>query len=89
MTSQTSQLLTKTQREAIDAAVSRGLSGVRIPAPMQLSDWADANFYLSAESSAIEGPWHTWPFQIEIMNAISNDDVRIVDWLKCARVGYT
>lgn len=89
ITLQTSNLLTKPQREALRDAIKRGLAPVRIPAPLKLSDWADSNFYLSNESSAIEGPWECWPFQVEILNAIGNDDIRIIDWVKCSRVGYT
>ena len=85
----TPTLLTKPQREELRAAIRRGLAGVRIPEPLRLSEWADQHFYLSSESSAIEGPWECLPFQRDIMDCISNDDVRIIDWIKCSRVGYT
>lgn len=89
MPSQISTLVTRAQHEACTAAIRRGLSHVRIPKPLQLDEWADQEFYLSPESSAIEGPWQTLPFQRDIMRCIGNDDIRIIDWLKCARVGYT
>lgn len=82
-------LTTRAQREACERAIRRGLEPIRIPAPLTLSQWADREFYLSSESSAIEGPWQSLPFQRDIMDCISNDDIRIIDWLKCARVGYT
>lgn len=56
---------------------------------MSLSRWADDHFYLSAESSAIEGPWKAIPFQRDVLDCIGNDDIRIIDWIKCARIGYT
>ena len=54
-----------------------------------MADWADQYFYLSPESSSIEGRWVTLPYQRAILNTIGNDDVRIVTWKKSARVGYT
>lgn len=54
-----------------------------------MSEWADSFFYLSPESSSIEGRWVSLPYQKAILNTIGNDDVRIVTWKKSARVGYT
>jgi phage terminase large subunit GpA-like protein len=62
---------------------------LRVPEPLRVSDWADLNFYLSPESSSIEGRWVTLPYQKSILNVIGNDDVKIVTWMKAARVGYT
>lgn len=59
------------------------------PESLTLSQWADKHFYLSAESSYTEGNWETIPFQKAIMDCISNDDIRTVDFIKSARVGYT
>lgn len=89
MSSQVFNLTTRTQRDAIQRAVTDGLAVVRIPPPLSLSEWADQHFYLSAESSAVEGAWESLPFQRDIMDCIGNDDIREIDWLKCARVGYT
>lgn len=75
--------------DRLNKAVKRGLSPLKKPEPMSLSEWADKHFYLSSESSAIEGRWETFPYQKSIMNTISNDDVRIVTLFKSARVGYT
>lgn len=44
---------------------------------------------MSAESSYVEGPWHTRPFQRVPMNLMGNDEVHELDILKSARVGYT
>lgn len=59
------------------------------PEPVTCSEWADQNFYLSAESSYTEGPWESLPYQVAILNAMGNDDIREVNWIKSARVGYT
>lgn len=59
------------------------------PVPVALSDWADAHFFMSAESSYIEGVWRTRPFQRVPMNLMGNDEVQELDILKSARVGYT
>lgn len=78
-----------TQVDRIAEAISKGREPLRKPEPQTLSDWADENFYLSPESSYIEGQWKTVPFQRAPMNAISNDDIREITFMKSARVGYT
>ena len=76
-------------REVVGAAVRRGLEAIAVPEPMRCSEWADAHFYLSAESSYVEGTWHTWPFQRAILDCMGHDDIRSVTWRKPSRVGYT
>ena len=78
-----------TSIDQINAAIRAGLAVVRRPAPLNVSEWADENFYLSPESSGVSGRWETLPYQRGIMNAFGNDDVRIVSVMKSARVGYT
>ncbi|MBY0243175.1 MAG: phage terminase large subunit family protein [Burkholderiaceae bacterium] len=56
---------------------------------MSLEQWAREHFYLSKESSYVEQQWVPWPFQRAIMACISNDDIRSIDFMKSARVGYT
>lgn len=76
-------------RAAIDVAAAKGLDAMRRPVPLRLSEWADRHFYLSSESSYVEGRWECLSFQRGIMDVISNDDVREVWVPKSARVGYT
>ncbi|MCW7306492.1 phage terminase large subunit family protein [Escherichia coli] len=52
-------------------------------------EWADQNYYLPKESSYGEAEWKTLPFQIAIMNCMGNDQIRTVNLIKSARVGYT
>lgn len=69
--------------------VSRGLSLFRPPPELRLSEWAAANFYLSAESSYVEQRWSAYPYQVGIMDCMGNDAVEEVVLRKSARVGYT
>lgn len=70
-------------------AIRRGLKSLEAPAPVRLSEWAALHFYLSAESSYVEGAWTAYPFQVGILDAFSNDDIEEVVVKKSARVGYT
>jgi len=56
---------------------------------MTLSEWADSYAYLSAESSAEGGRWHTLPYQKGIMDAITNPKIEQISVMKSARVGYS
>lgn len=73
----------------IQKAIRSGLKTLEVPEPMRLSQWAEKHFYLSAESSYVEGAWSAYPFQPAIMDAFSNDDIQVVVVKKSARVGYT
>lgn len=53
------------------------------------SEWADKNFYLSSESSAITGKWKTYPWQREIINAMTDNKCRTVIIKKPTRIGYS
>jgi len=74
---------------AIKKALERGMSAFSVSEPVPHADWADKNFYLSSESSGVAGPWETLPYQRGPMNAATNDDIKILTWMKCARIGYT
>ncbi|MYM65443.1 terminase [Pseudoduganella sp. FT55W] len=73
----------------LGAIWSRGVGSFGVPEPMTLEEWAREHFYLSKESSYVEQEWRPWPFQRAIMACISNDDIRFIDFMKSARVGYT
>lgn len=59
------------------------------PPKLSLSEWADENFYLSAESAAEPGRWKTIPYQKGMMDAITDPRTEQVSIIKSARVGYT
>lgn len=70
-------------------AVADGLSSLKREPPLRLSEWADKNFYISAEGSYGEGRWKTERFQRGIMDCMSNDEIGVVNVMKSARVGYS
>lgn len=74
---------------AINAAVRLGLDGLRSEPPMRLSDWAAKHFRMAGESSHQKGAWEAWPFQIGIMDFMSDDRIEELDVMKSKRVGYT
>ncbi|EJP0376843.1 phage terminase large subunit family protein, partial [Escherichia coli] len=71
------------------AAVSVALQPLVRVVPMTAVEWADQYYYLPKESSYGDGEWKTLPFQVAIMNCMGNDQVRTVNLIKSARVGYT
>jgi len=73
----------------LDNTVARGLEGLNVPEPLKLSEWMDENFYISPESSSITGAWVTFPYQKAILNAMSNDDIKVVTLMKPKRTGFT
>lgn len=81
--------LSTTNWQGIKEALAVGQMFFETPEPMTCAQWADENFYLSPESSYLEGRWETLPFQVAILNAMGNDDIRVVNFRKSARVGYT
>ncbi|MDW3716713.1 MULTISPECIES: phage terminase large subunit family protein [unclassified Pseudomonas] len=70
-------------------AVRLGLQGLYKEPPMTAVQWADEHFYMSSESSYHEGKWTTDPFQVAILNAMGNDLIAVVNFVKSARIGYT
>lgn len=77
------------QRAAIRASVARGLEALKAPEPLTLYQWAERNFYLSAESSQGAKAWRAYPYQRGILCMMGDDWIAEVDLLKSARVGYT
>lgn len=77
------------QAERIRGSVRRCWQPLCRPEPLSLVEWANENFYLSSESSYLEGRWETLPFQVAPLNAIGHEDIREVNFLKSARVGYS
>lgn len=73
----------------LDSVISLSMRYWRPPKRLKLSEWADENFYLSAESAAQAGRWTTIPYQKGIMDAITDPRVERVSLMKSARVGAT
>lgn len=73
-------------------AVALGLQGLYKSPPKTAVEWAEDDkdgFYMSAESSYNEGKWKTAWFQVAILNAMGNDLIRVINFVKSARIGYT
>lgn len=70
-------------------AVELGLLSLHKEPPLTAVEWADKHFYMSSESSYNEGKWTTDPFQVAILNAMGNDQIQVVNFVKSARIGYT
>lgn len=77
------------QVSSLAAAVNLGLSALLRPPVQTAAEWMDDHYYLPVESSYQEGRWKSLPFQVAIINAMANDDIREVNFVKSARVGYT
>lgn len=76
-------------RAAIARALQLGLEPLRAMPPMRLSDWARDNFILAGESSQQRGGWEAWPFQVGILDMMSDDDIEELNVFKAKRIGYT
>ena len=74
---------------AISAAVALGLQSLRAEVPQTLSEWAAAHFILAGESSHQKGGWVGWPFQLGILDFMSDDRIEELAVKKSKRVGYT
>lgn len=83
------QPLAKEAVAAINAALALGLSGLRAEKPQTLSQWAAEHFLLAGESSHQKGGWVAWPFQVGIMDFMSDDRIEELAVKKSKRVGYT
>ena len=77
------------QTYELKRAVKRGLASLAKPVPVTAVEWADQNFYLSSESSYQECRWETLYYQSAILNSMGNDEIRTVNVIKSARVGYS
>ena len=69
--------------------IAQALQAWRPPPRLELDEWADRHYYLSAESAAEPGRWHTLPYQREPMKAITDPAIEQITFMKSSRVGYT
>lgn len=73
----------------IKVAVDLGLSSLSADSPMTLSEWAAEHFLLAGESSHQKGGWVAWPFQVGILDFMSDDRIEELAVKKSKRVGYS
>jgi Bacteriophage tail assembly protein len=62
---------------------------LRWPNRKSLSEWSIENAYISADGNAEPGRFRPYPFQIGIMDAMTDPKTERVSIMKSARVGYT
>lgn len=84
-----SRALARETVAAINAAVRLGIDSLRAEPPMRLSDWAEKHFQMAGESSHQKGAWEAWPFQVGVMDFMSDDRIQELAVMKSKRVGYT
>lgn len=74
---------------SLDSLISAAYASFTPPPKLTLSQWAEEYAQLSAESAAEPGKWRNLPYQVGIMDAITDPRVERVTVIKSARVGYT
>ena len=62
---------------------------IQPPPKLGLSQWAERYAVLSKETSAQTGRFRAFPYQIGMMDAVTDPSVTFVTVIKSARVGYT
>jgi phage terminase large subunit GpA-like protein len=65
------------------------LKNIQPPPKLSLSQWAERYAVLSKETSAQTGRFRAFPYQVGMMDAITDPAVTYVTVKKSARVGYT
>lgn len=64
-------------------------ANLRPPPKLRLSEWAESYAVLSRETSAQTGRFHAFPYQVGMMDAVTDPLVQRITVMKSARVGYT
>lgn len=75
--------------EKLNQSIRRALAAFKKVPPMRGSEWANANFFLSKESSYNEERWTGFPPQNIIIDIVCSDSIEQINIMKSARVGYT
>lgn len=76
------------------AALCRALAQASVenlqpPPRLTLSQWAERYGVLSRETSAQTGRFRSFPYQVGMMDAVTDPSVTMITVMKSARVGYT
>lgn len=78
-----------TSLEKFNHILKVGLTPLTPPEDITGSEWADKYYYLSEESSGNAGKWSCYPYQIAILDWMTDDRIIQVNIRKSKRVGYT
>ena len=68
------------------AILNKAFLAFKPPEKLSLSEWADKFAYLSLESSSDGGRWKSLPYQVGIMNSMTDPDIEQVSVMISARV---
>lgn len=73
----------------LNRVVSKAMAGMLPPDDLTVTEWAERNRRLSAESAAEPGPWRTerTPYLRELMNAWTDPKVRHIVMVAASQVG--
>lgn len=73
----------------LNAVIGKVLAGMKPPDDLTVTEWAEKNRRLSAESSAEPGPWRTerTPYLREPMNAWTDPKIRHIVMVAASQVG--
>ncbi len=74
---------------AVATVLAEQVALLRPPPRRRLSEWGDAKFVMSRESSASPGRWRSYPPQREILDAMTDPRYEQVSVQKSSRVGAT
>src|SRR6201999_3748115 len=73
----------------LERAIREACGLFRPPEDVTVSEWAIRNRVLPKGTTAFPGPFRPELFQIEMMDAILNPDVREIAVMKSTQVGYS
>ena len=74
----------------LESAIGKSASdNLRPPPKLSLSAWAQRHAVLSRETSAQTGRFRAFPYQVGMMDAVTDPAVTHITVMKSARVGYT
>ncbi len=88
-TDEKNEIQKRRETAQLNAAISGALAGMRPPANLTVSEWAEQRRRLSPESSAEPGPWRTTrtPYLREPMDAFTDPKVRRIVMVAASQVG--
>lgn len=75
--------------DKINRILSVGLEPLNPPERISGSEYADKYYYLSEESSGNPGKWVSYPYQIAILDWMSDNRIPQFNIIKPRRIGYT
>ncbi|MEG2135887.1 MAG: terminase gpA endonuclease subunit [Clostridia bacterium] len=82
-------MTSKRDAERLNRAIAKALSGMKPPANLTVTEWAEAKRRLSSESSAETGPWRVsrTPYLKEILDTFTDPKVRRIVLVSSSQIG--